>query len=232
MDGLTVVVVLLMLVGLIGIIMPVLPGPIAGLGGRTGLGGRADLGFRGSNLSWLGGPEDRPRLALSGLLLQYIVPDRRLRTAGVTTTATMAGAALAVVGFFVIPRRGRFPGIRTRRLSGRASPEERPRHGVVVDQARDQGHSAEHRYRAGDQSDDCCHLGGCRRHDDLTNNGYLINTTDQSGGQRCFSAEVSGGRDQSLRRRFQRSSTRRMNDCFDPGPLADWRGLRERVAGA
>lgn len=42
-------------------------------------------------------------LALSGFLLQYLLPSRRTAKAGVGGSGTVAGAMLGVVGFFVIP---------------------------------------------------------------------------------------------------------------------------------
>ena len=104
MDGLTVVVGLLMLVGLIGIAVPVLPGLFLVWAAVLiwAFAVRTSAGWVVLGIATV--------LALLGLLLQYLVPGRRLRTAGVTTTATMAGAALAVVGFFVIPVVGGFLG--------------------------------------------------------------------------------------------------------------------------
>jgi hypothetical protein len=49
-------------------------------------------------------------LALTGVLLQYLLPGRRMTKAGVTTSSTLAGAALALVGFFAIPVVGAFLG--------------------------------------------------------------------------------------------------------------------------
>ena len=98
MDGLTVVVGLIMLVGLIGIAVPVLPGLLLVWASETQ-----------TTAAWvvLG---IATTLALSGFLLQYLLPGRRLRRAGVRTSTTLAGAALAVVGFFVIPVIGAFLG--------------------------------------------------------------------------------------------------------------------------
>ena len=104
MDGLTLAVGLIMLVGLIGIAVPVLPGllvvwaavlvwafEIATAAGWVVLGVATTL-------------------AVCGFLLQYLLPGRRMARAGVTTSSTMAGAALGVVGFFVIPVVGVFLG--------------------------------------------------------------------------------------------------------------------------
>lgn len=104
MDGFTVVVALIMLVGLIGIAVPVLPGLLV---------------VWAAVLVWASETQTTAgwvvlaiatALALSGFLLQYLLPGQRLRKAGVTTSTTVAGATLAVVGFFVIPIVGGFLG--------------------------------------------------------------------------------------------------------------------------
>lgn len=104
MDGLTVLVGLIMLVGLFGIAVPVLPGLLIvwaavllwAIEAQT-TGAWVVLGVATT-------------LALSGFLLQYVLPGRRMARAGVTTSSTLAGTALAVVGFFVIPVVGAFLG--------------------------------------------------------------------------------------------------------------------------
>ena len=97
MDGFTVVVGVIMLVGLIGIAVPVLPGLL--LVWAAVLLWATEAQTTGA---WvvLG---MATTLALSGFLLQYLLPGRRMAKAGVTTSSTLAGTALAVVGFFVIP---------------------------------------------------------------------------------------------------------------------------------
>lgn len=104
MDGFTVVVGLMVLAGLIGIAVPVLPGLLV---------------IWAAVLLWASEAQTTTgwvvlgiatTLALSGFLLQYLLPGRRLRNAGITTSTTVAGAALAVVGFFVIPVVGGFLG--------------------------------------------------------------------------------------------------------------------------
>ncbi|HEX7536624.1 MAG TPA: DUF456 domain-containing protein [Dermatophilaceae bacterium] len=104
MNGLNVLVGLIMLVGLIGIVVPVLPGlPLVWA----------------AVLIWASGERTTAAwvvfgvatiLALSGFLLQYLLPGRRMARAGVTTSSTVAGAALGIVGFFVIPVIGAFLG--------------------------------------------------------------------------------------------------------------------------
>jgi uncharacterized protein len=104
MDGLTVAVGLMMLVGLIGIAVPVLPGLLVVWAAVLLWASEAQTAAGWVVLAIA------TALALSGFLLQYLLPGRRLRAAGVTTSTTVAGAALAVVGFFVIPVVGAFLG--------------------------------------------------------------------------------------------------------------------------
>jgi uncharacterized protein YqgC (DUF456 family) len=104
MDGLTVVVGLILLVGLIGIVVPLLPGlPLVW----------------GAVLLWAGQAQTpaswvvfgiATTLALSGLVLRYLLPGRRMAKAGVTTSSTVVGSALGAVGIFVIPVVGGFLG--------------------------------------------------------------------------------------------------------------------------
>ncbi|MEP7017328.1 MAG: DUF456 domain-containing protein [Actinomycetota bacterium] len=104
MDGFTVVVGLIMLIGLIGIAVPVLPGLllvwVAVLIWSEDT--QTTTGWVVLGIATL--------LAVLGQLLQYILPGRRMRTAGVTTSSTMAGAGLGAVGFFVLPVVGGFLG--------------------------------------------------------------------------------------------------------------------------
>jgi uncharacterized protein YqgC (DUF456 family) len=97
MDGVTVAVGLIMLVGLIGIAIPVLPGLLliwaAVLVWASELHTTAGWVVLGIATT----------LALSGYLLQYLLPGRRMARAGVRTSSILAGTVLAVVGFFVIP---------------------------------------------------------------------------------------------------------------------------------
>ena len=98
MDGaLTLVAGLVILVGVVGVAVPVLPGlplVVAGvllwaLGARTA-GAWVILGIAVA-------------LAVAGVVLKYLVPGRRLRAAQIPTLTTLAAVALAVVGFFLIP---------------------------------------------------------------------------------------------------------------------------------
>jgi len=104
MDGLTIVVGFVIVVGLVGIAVPVFPGLF--------LVWVAVLLWASQSrapASWvvLG---IATTLAVGGVVLEYVLPGRRLRTAGVKTSSTVAGAVLAVVGFFVVPVVGAFLG--------------------------------------------------------------------------------------------------------------------------
>jgi len=104
MDGLTVVVGLIIVVGLIGIVIPVLPGLLL-VWAAVLLWATQEQTTAGWVVFGIA-----TTLALSGLLLQYLVPGRRMARAGVTTSTTLTGVVLGVVGFFVIPVLGAFVG--------------------------------------------------------------------------------------------------------------------------
>jgi uncharacterized protein len=104
MDGFTAVVGLMILVGLIGIVVPLLPGlllvwaAVLLWASET----QTTVGWVVFGIATI--------LALCGLLLQYLVPGRRLARDGIALSTTLTGAALALVGFFVIPVIGVFLG--------------------------------------------------------------------------------------------------------------------------
>lgn len=97
MTGLEILVALAIAVGLVGVLVPVLPGTL--LVGAAILVWAAD---RGGPTAWtvlvvaLG-------LLVAGAVVKYLVPGRRLQRAGVPNSTLLAGAALGVVGFFVVP---------------------------------------------------------------------------------------------------------------------------------
>ncbi|KQX66464.1 DUF456 domain-containing protein [Angustibacter sp. Root456] len=92
-----VVVGLVILVGLVGVVVPVLPGVLLVLGAIV-----AWVLERQDGVGWA-------VLAVAvvvfavGQVAKYLLPGRRLKLAGVPARATWAGVALGVVGFFVIP---------------------------------------------------------------------------------------------------------------------------------
>ena len=92
-----VIVLLAMLVGTVGIVVPVLPGLLL---------------VWGATLVWAFERQDGPGwlvfgiatlLYAVGLVAQYLVPGRRMKTAGVDGVIVAVALVVAVVGFFVVP---------------------------------------------------------------------------------------------------------------------------------
>jgi len=92
-----VVVALAIAVGLVGIVLPLLPGSLlvaaAVVVWALDTGGRTAWSVTAVAVG----------LLLAGALLKYLVPGRRLTEAGVPARTLWGGAALGIVGFFVIP---------------------------------------------------------------------------------------------------------------------------------
>lgn len=104
MDTVDLVVGLVLLVGLVGIVVPLLPG--------TGL-------IAAAVVVWaflVGGGEAWAYAVVAVLLLvvgtvvKFAVPGRRLKADGVPNGTLLLGGVLAVVGFFVVPVVGLFAG--------------------------------------------------------------------------------------------------------------------------
>ena len=98
------VVGLAVLVGLVGIIVPVLPGLLL---------------VWAAVAVWSTERQDATgwivlavvtALALAGTALKYLLPGRRMRSEGVPTQTMLAGGVLGLVGFFVVPVVGLFIG--------------------------------------------------------------------------------------------------------------------------
>lgn len=104
MSAMEIVVLLLMLVGLVGIIFPVLPGLLLVV-----LGVLIWAVDAGSSTGWvvLG---IAVAIYVAGVVLQWAVPGKRMKRAGVSTSTLLVGLAGAVVGMFVIPIVGLFVG--------------------------------------------------------------------------------------------------------------------------
>jgi uncharacterized protein YqgC (DUF456 family) len=100
----SVVASLVILVGLAGIIVPVLPGTI--LIGAAIVGWAA---FTGGEAAWVAAGIAVALLVL-GAVVKFAVPHRRLRDVGVPTSTIVIGGVLGVVGFFAIPLVGLFIG--------------------------------------------------------------------------------------------------------------------------
>jgi uncharacterized protein YqgC (DUF456 family) len=84
-------------VGLVGIVVPVLPGTLLVAAGFLGW-----AIATGDPLGWSLTGAALAALAV-GAVVKYAVPGRGLRTAGVPSRTLLLGAALGVVGFFVVP---------------------------------------------------------------------------------------------------------------------------------
>ncbi|WP_372729764.1 DUF456 domain-containing protein [Nocardioides sp.] len=92
-----VLVALAIAVGLVGIVVPILPGSILVLG--------AVLVWAlevGSGTAWIVFAVVAT-LLVTGSVAKYVVPGRRLQGAGVPASTQWAGALGAIAGFFVIP---------------------------------------------------------------------------------------------------------------------------------
>ena len=88
---------LLIVVGLLGIVVPVLPGLLLVLGGVL-----LWASLTGTGLAW-GLFAACVLVAVAGWSLQYLVPGRRMKERGVPTSTLFLAVVAAVVGFFAIP---------------------------------------------------------------------------------------------------------------------------------
>lgn len=92
-----VVIGLVILVGIVGVVVPVLPGSvavaIAVVVWATEVGGRTAWTVAAVAVA----------LLVVGAVVKYAVPGRRLKQSGVPTSTLLLGGAGAAVGFFVIP---------------------------------------------------------------------------------------------------------------------------------
>ena len=97
MTGLEIFVALAIAVGLVGVLVPALPGTL--LVGAAILLWTAE---RGGVTAWVVFAM-AAALLLAGSAVKYAVPGRRLKQVGVPTSTLLIGGALGVVGFFVVP---------------------------------------------------------------------------------------------------------------------------------
>ncbi|MFW6774701.1 DUF456 domain-containing protein [Nocardioides sp. CPCC 205120] len=96
-------VALLVAVGIVGIVVPVLPGTL--LIGATFLGWAVLTG--GAAWGWFAAIAV---ILVVGTVVQYALPGQRLKAAGVPGRTLLLGGLAGVVGFFVIPFVGLFVG--------------------------------------------------------------------------------------------------------------------------
>ncbi|PXX65252.1 hypothetical protein DFR70_104315 [Nocardia tenerifensis] len=95
---------LVMLVGLLGIIVPILPGVILIFGAIA-----VWAFMTGGVTAWTVFAVSTVALVLSGVV-KYTWPGRKMKDAGVANRSLVLGAVLGIVGFFVIPVVGLFVG--------------------------------------------------------------------------------------------------------------------------
>ncbi|MCC3327446.1 DUF456 domain-containing protein [Nocardia abscessus] len=95
---------LVILVGLVGVVVPILPGVILIFGAIA-----VWVFLTGGATAWTVFAISTLLLVLSGVV-KYTWPGRRMKDAGVSNRAVFLGAVLGVVGFFVIPVVGLFVG--------------------------------------------------------------------------------------------------------------------------
>ena len=85
------------LIGLLGIVVPLLPGTLLVAAALIGWGVAVQ-----SVTGWL---LIAPALTVlaGGAVIKYLVPGKRLKAAGIPLTTLLAGTVLGIVGFFVVP---------------------------------------------------------------------------------------------------------------------------------
>lgn len=95
--ALDVLVGLAILVGLVGVAVPVLPGLLLVWGAVLVWALFEDGSGRWAVLAAVSA------IALAGQVVKYLLPGRRMQAAGIPTRTLLTGAVAGVVGFFVIP---------------------------------------------------------------------------------------------------------------------------------
>jgi uncharacterized protein YqgC (DUF456 family) len=98
------VVVVMIVAGLIGIVVPVLPGLLLVWGGVVvwALAERTGAAWAALAAATV--------VFLVSQVMKYLVPGRRLKEAGVPTVSMLGGVMLGILGFFVVPVVGVFLG--------------------------------------------------------------------------------------------------------------------------
>ena len=95
---------LVIAVGLVGILVPVLPGTLLVVAGILGWAFAV-----GGTTAWTVAAAASVILA-AGAVVKYVVPGRHLQVAGIPATTQWIGVLVGVVGFFVVPVVGLFLG--------------------------------------------------------------------------------------------------------------------------
>jgi uncharacterized protein len=100
----TLLAAVLVAVGLVGILVPVLPGSVLVVAGVL-----VWAWATGGVTAWTV-LAVATALVVVGAVVKYVVPGRRLQVAGIPASTQWVGALLGVVGFFVVPVVGLFLG--------------------------------------------------------------------------------------------------------------------------
>ena len=104
MSGVELLVALAIAVGLVGILVPILPGSILIVGALL-----VWAWYVGGATAWAVFAVATVIL-VAGAVVKYLVPNRRLKEVGVPASTQWVGAAVGIVGFFVVPVVGLFIG--------------------------------------------------------------------------------------------------------------------------
>lgn len=97
MEAITVVAALLVVVGIVGIVVPILPGLVLTWAG-VALWALATRGVVGWSVFFAA-----TLVVVLGSVVKYLLPGKKLRESGVPWSTIAAGGVLGVVGFFVVP---------------------------------------------------------------------------------------------------------------------------------
>ena len=97
MSGVEVLVALAIAVGVVGVVVPLLPGSLLVLGAIL-----VWTIYEGGGTAWAVFAVAAIVIGL-GVVVKYAVPGRRLKEVGIPGSTMALGAVLGVVGFFVIP---------------------------------------------------------------------------------------------------------------------------------
>lgn len=124
---------LLVVAGLVGIVVPVLPGLLLVLGGVL-----LWALMEGGTVAWSIFAASA-FVAVVGYVLQYTLPGRRMRERGVSGSTLALAVVFGIVGFFVVPVVGAIIGfvlgiyvVETGRTRDRAQAWERTKHALVA----------------------------------------------------------------------------------------------------
>jgi uncharacterized protein YqgC (DUF456 family) len=98
-SAVTVIAGIAVALGVVGVVIPVIPGLLLGWAGVLFW---ALFGDASGTIKWLV-LVLATLVAVLGALVKYLVPGKRLKAAGVPNSALLAGGVLGLIGFFVVP---------------------------------------------------------------------------------------------------------------------------------